>query len=93
MNKRQTERERLLFKLDHLTETEIADVLTYVTLLESNTLNSNAQSPLFPEAADDEIVNLLGGAYENRRARQVAEWDIIRRRAETQASARHYAQA
>ncbi len=96
MNTRPTERERLLFKLDRLSETEINEVLDYVTLLESNHNESgNSQSPLFPEsapaAADEDVVTVLGAAYENRRARQVVEWEAIRRRADSQASARHYA--
>ncbi|MBI1766723.1 MAG: hypothetical protein HYR56_35400 [Acidobacteria bacterium] len=89
---RPTERERLLFKLDRLTETEITEVLDYVTLLESNQATlANDQSPLFPEIADDDLVTTLGLAYENRRARQVVEWEAIRRRADSVASARHYA--
>ncbi len=101
MNTRPTERERILFKLDRLSETEINEVLDYVTLLESNqtevgqTESGNSQSPLFPEsapsAADEDVVAVLGAAYENRRARQVVEWEAIRRRADSQASARHYA--
>ncbi len=101
MNTRPTERERLLFKLDRLTETEINEVLDYVTLLESNHIDighnelGNGQTPLFPEsapsAADEDVVSVLGSAYENRRARQVVEWEAIRRRADSQASARHYA--
>lgn len=90
MNKRLTERERLFYKLDHLNETEIAEVLDYVNLLEA------AQPPsantLPAESPDDDILTTLSGAYENRRARQVAEWENTRRRADSLASVRHYAQ-
>lgn len=93
MNKRLTDREQLHNKLDHLTETEIAEVLDYVTLIESaKVAPPNTQSTLFPESTDDDLVSLLSAAYENRRARQVVEWEAIRRRAESLASARHYAQ-
>lgn len=93
MNKRLTERERLLFKLDYLSENEIAEVLDYVSLIESAkpASTSQAQAPLFPDSGDDELIGLLSAAYENRRARQVIEWEATRRRAESLATARHYA--
>ena len=89
MNKRLTERERLLNKLDRLTEPEINEVLDYISLIEA--AKENTPNPLFAEYVDDEILSTLSGAYENRRARQVLEWDNIRRRADSLASARHYA--
>lgn len=96
MNTRLTERERLFYKLDRLTETEINQVLDYVISIESNQRElATSQSSLFsefvPSGAEDELVSILGSAYENRRARQVIEWETIRRRAESLASARHYA--
>lgn len=92
MNKRLTERERLLYKLNRLSEPEIAEVLDYVNLIEAGKdVPANAQNALFPEVADDEIISTLSGAYENCRARQVAEWESIRRRADSLASVRHYA--
>lgn len=93
MNKRLTERERLLFKLDHLSEAEIIEVLDYVNLMESarQPMSSAAQSRLFPDPGDDELIALLSGAYENRRARQVMEWEATRRRADSLATARHFA--
>ena len=96
MNTRPTERERLFYKLDRLSETEINEVLDYVTRIEANQRElATTQSPLFPEITsnlpDDDLVLTLGSAYENRRARQVIEWEAIRRRADSLASARHYA--
>lgn len=94
MNKRLTERERLLFKLDHLSESEIAEVLDYVNLIEAakQSSNSAAQSWLFPESADDDLITWLSSTYENRRARQVVEWETTRRRADSLATVRHFAQ-
>ena len=93
MTKRLTERERLLYKLDHLTEPEIAEVLDYVNLIEAaKEAPASAPTTLLPEPAEDEILSTLSGAYENRRARQVAEWENIRQRADSLASVRHYAQ-
>ena len=39
---------------------------------------NEAQAALFGE---DELVSSLSNAYENRRARQVFEWEVTRRRA------------
>jgi hypothetical protein len=89
MNKRLTERERLLNKLDRLSEGEITEVLDYVNLIEA--AKESTANPPFAESPDDETLLILSGAYENRRARQVLEWDDIRRRADSLASARHYA--
>lgn len=96
MDTRPTERERLLYKLDRLSETEITEVLDYVNLLQANQYDlGNSHPSLFPEfmpsIAEDELISALGSAYENRRARQVIEWEAIRRRADSLASARHYA--
>jgi hypothetical protein len=93
MNKRLTERERLHSKLDCLTETEVAEVLDYVALIESakQTPNMQTQSRLFPDPAEDDLVTMLSTAYENRRARQVIEWEATRRRAESMASKTHFA--
>jgi hypothetical protein len=89
MNKRQTERERLLNKLDHLTEPEITEVLDYVNQIEA--AKDIPANPPLAEFSDDEILLTLSGAYENRRARQVADWENTRRRADSLASVRHYA--
>lgn len=82
MSKRPTEREILLSQLDRLTDHEIEEVLDYLARLERRG-RERAQ----PDAGDD----LLSAAYENRRARQVIEWERVRRRAEVKASAQNYA--
>ena len=86
MGKRLTDREKLLFKLDHLSETEVQEVLDYVSIMESMK-RERAQ----PEILEDELLALLSSARENRRARQVFEWEAVRRRSDAQASAQHYA--
>jgi|AAFX01.1.fsa_nt_gi hypothetical protein len=86
MGKRLTNREKLHFKLDNLSESEVEEVLDYLSIMEAMK-REQAQ----PEAFEDELLTLLSSAMENRRARQVFEWEIIRRRAEVRASARHYA--
>ena len=86
MGKRVTDREKLLFKLDHLTDSEVQEVLDYVSIMESM-----KRERVQPDAFEDELLALLSAAVENRRARQVFEWDAVRRRADSRASAQHYA--
>jgi len=81
MGERTTNRQQLKFKVDTLTETEITEVLDYINIMES--LREQATKP---DLFDDELVNLLADALENRRARVVSEWDRIRRRADHSAS-------
>jgi len=81
MGDRTTRRQQLKFKVDTLTETEITEVLDYINIMES--LREQATKP---DLFDDELVNLLADALENRRARVVSEWDRIRRRADHSAS-------
>ncbi len=80
MRKRPTDREKLLFQLNRLTDTEVRDVLNYISRLYSNS-RDQPQS----DGAEDELVIMLSGAYENCRARQVFEWESARRRAEVRA--------
>ncbi len=81
MSKRLTDRERLLSKLNHLNDREVQDVLDFVSRIESKKYDS-VQRDLF----DDELLVTLSSAVENRRAREVFEWEAIRRKAEARAS-------
>jgi hypothetical protein len=74
-------RQLLKLKADNLTEAEIAEVLDYIYIMES--LKEQAKKP---DLFDDELVNLLEDALENRRARVVSEWDRVRRKADYRAS-------
>lgn len=87
MNKRYNDREKLHLKLDHLTDTEVKQVLTYVSSLETK-----HRDRLQPDSSEDELIVLLMSARENRRARQVFEWESARRRAEARAGATRYVQ-
>jgi len=86
MGKRLTDREKLSFKIDHLSESEVREVLDYVSIMEAMK-RERAQ----PELLEDELLTLLSSARENRRAQQVFEWESVRRRADARASAHHYA--
>ena len=83
MGDRITKRQVLKHKADSLSEPEIAEVLDYINIMES--LRDQASKP---DLFDDELMNLLADALENRRARVVTEWDRVRRRADTRASSK-----
>ena len=82
MAKRITERQRLAFKLESLTDNEVKEVLDYISIMESMR-RATSPSGLW----DDELVTLLADARENLRARQAFEWESVRRRAERRADA------
>ncbi|MGH9845635.1 MAG: hypothetical protein ACREEM_43560 [Blastocatellia bacterium] len=86
MRKRPTDREKLLSQLNRLTDNEVRDVLNYISKL-----NSNSRDLPQSDGAEDDLVIMLSGAYENRRARQVFEWESARRRAEARASSQRAA--
>ena len=82
MAKRITERQRLALKLEHLSESEVHEVLDYISIMES----MRRASASLPTTWDDELVSLLAGSEENERARQAFEWESVRRRAERKAA-------
>jgi hypothetical protein len=85
MNKRLTDREILFSKLDYLGDTEIEEVLDFVSRVETK-MQERAQREITREITDDDLVAVLSSARENRRARQVFEWEAVRRRAEARAT-------
>lgn len=82
MAKRIDERHRLALKLDSLNDSEVKEVLEYISIMESM---RRARS--LPGVWEDELVALLADAPENQRARQVFEWEAVRRRADRKAAA------
>jgi hypothetical protein len=85
MSKRLSNRDKLLSKLNQLSDKEIGDLLNYITTMEKGGNDSGSEIP------DDELLAALSSARENRRARQVFEWEAARRRAEAGASTQRYA--
>lgn len=77
MAKQFTNREKLAFKLDHLSDSEIEEIAEYVSIMESMRREQRHLNDF-----DDELIASLSAAYENRRAQQVIEWDAVRQRAE-----------
>jgi hypothetical protein len=77
MAKRITKRQLLGLKLESLDDGEVQEVLDYLTVIESLRRSRVATS-----SWQDDIVELLAEAQENKRARQAFEWEAARRRAE-----------
>jgi hypothetical protein len=77
------QRQFLALKLEALSESEVGEVLDYISVIEST-----RRSKPVPAAADDEVLTALADARENRRARQAFEWEAVRRKAEKRAAAR-----
>ena len=81
MARRITERQRLALKLEHLTDTEVHEVLDYISIMESM-----RRAQTLPATWEDELVSLLADSKENARAQQAFEWESVRRRAERKAA-------
>jgi hypothetical protein len=84
MAKRLTERQRLALKLDSLNDAEVNEVLDYIAIMETM-----RRATVAPGLWEDELVSLLAEAPENKRARQVFEWETVRRRADRRAATLH----
>jgi hypothetical protein len=81
MARRINERQRLALKLEHLSDTEVHEVLDYISIMESM-----RRAAALPSNWDDELISLLAGSEENERTRQAFEWELVRRRAERKAA-------
>ena len=77
------QRQFLALKLEALSESEVGEVLDYVT-----TMETKKRARIAPSVGEDELLATLADARENRRARQAFEWEAVRRKAEKRAAAR-----
>ena len=77
------QRQFLASKVEALSETEVGEVLDYIS-----TMESSQRTRMTSAGLDDEVVMALADAQENRRARQAFEWEAVRRKAEKRAAAR-----
>lgn len=77
------QRQFLASKLEALSETEVGEVLDYISTMESTRRSRTPSLSL-----DDEVVMALAEAWENQRARQAFEWEAVRRKAEKRAAAK-----
>jgi hypothetical protein len=67
-------------KLDALSETEYSDVLNYISHLEASRADKT-------NISDDDLIIALQNQRENCRARQVFEWEHVRRESPNSSSA------
>ena len=72
---------RLALQRDALNDTEVKEVLDYISIMESM-----RRATALPGLWEDELVEVLAEAHENRRAQQAYEWETVRRRAERRAA-------
>jgi aminoglycoside phosphotransferase family enzyme len=77
------QRQFLASKLEALSETEVGEVLDYIS-----TMESTSRAKINSAGIDDDVVMALADAQENRRARQAFEWEAVRRKAEKRAAAK-----
>ena len=77
------QRQFLALKLEALSESEVGEVLDYIS-----TIESQRRPRTSPAMSEDEILTTLADARENRRARQAFEWEAVRRKAEKRAAAK-----
>ena len=77
------QRQFLASKVEALSETEVGEVLDYIS-----TMESSQRAKVISGTLDDEVVMDLADARENRRARQAFEWEAVRRKAEKRAAAK-----
>ena len=78
-----SQRQSLALKLEALSESELAEVMDYISAIES-TRRARPE----PSFLDDEVLTALADARENRRARQAFEWEVVRRKAERRAASK-----
>ena len=91
MGKTVSQRQLLARKLEGLNESEVGEVLDYISTMQSSG-ESSGRVKAAPSSGDDEVLTALADARENRRARQAFEWEVVRRKAEKRAAAKVYAQ-
>jgi len=61
-------------QLDKLNENETSAVVNYISQLLSRRISKQKEN-----LSGDDLIGSLADAYENRRARQVVEWEKLRR--------------
>jgi len=83
MGRTVSQRQFLAQKLDTLNDTEVREVLDYIS-----TMESTRRSKTVSTTWEDEVLSALADARENQRARQAFEWEAVRRKAEKRAAAR-----
>ena len=91
MGRTVNQRQFLAQKLESLNETEVCEVLDYISAMETTReshYESTRRSRTVSSTWEDDVLSVLAEARENRRARQAFEWEAVRRKAEKRAAAR-----
>lgn len=83
MGRTVSQRQFLAQKLETLNDSEVREVLDYISAMETTRRSKTVSS-----AWEDDVLSVLADARENQRARQAFEWESVRRRAEKRAAAR-----
>lgn len=83
MGRTVSQRQFLAQKLETLNDTEVREVLDYISAMETTRRPRTVSS-----SWEDEVLSVLADARENQRARQAFEWEAVRRKAEKRAAAR-----
>lgn len=83
MGRTVNQRQFLAQKLETLNDTEVREVLDYIS-----TMESTRRTKIVSSTWEDEVLSVLADARENQRARQAFEWEAVRRKAEKRAAAR-----
>jgi hypothetical protein len=83
MGRTVNQRQSLAQKLETLNDTEVREVLDYIS-----TMESMRRTKMVSSTWEDEVLSVLADARENQRARQAFEWEAVRRKAEKRAAAR-----
>ena len=83
MGRTVSQRQFLAQKLETLNDTEVGEVLDYISAMEATRRSRTVSSTW-----EDEVLSVLADATENQRARQAFEWEAVRRKAEKRAAAR-----
>ena len=83
MGRTVSQRQFLAQKLETLNDTEVREVLDYISAMETTRPAKTVSSTW-----EDDVLTVLADARENQRARQAFEWEAVRRKAERRAAAR-----
>ena len=83
MGRTVNQRQSLAQKLETLNDTEVREVLDYIS-----TIEATRRTKIVSSAWEDEVLSVLADARETQRARQAFEWEAVRRKAEKRAAAR-----
>ena len=83
MGRTVSQRQFLAQKLETLNDSEVREVLDYISTMETTRRSKTVSS-----SWEDDVLSVLADAHENQRARQAFEWESVRRKAEKRAAAR-----